>query len=337
MKLPLVSVVIPARNAARTILDTLRDVRAQTFDEIEIIVVDDGSNDETAEIVHAARELDDRIFLLRGPHRGLPAARNAGIAAARGRFIAPLDADDLWHPTKLARQVSMMDAGGRSIGLVYCGFRDVDRRGVVLRTPPPYFYEGKVLNRHLYYNFVGNGSNPLIRREALDRIGLYDETMLRGCEDYDLQLRIASAFEFRFVRDYLIGYRRGDGGMSEDYERMLTEELALAKKVTTTQPKVRPLTSRIKQAEVLLGLSRRRFRDGNLAGGAAAAASAFVRHPAGSAMAMVRIVTGPAAFVARVIHPDPTVGRRFHDVDPREYTDRRFQSRTPLMWAVGSG
>jgi glycosyltransferase involved in cell wall biosynthesis len=335
MSTPVVSVVIPARNAARTLGLTLGDALAQTLQSIEVIVVDDGSNDETADIVRAAAFQDQRVSLIRGPHRGLPAARNAGIAAARGRFIAPLDADDLWHPTKLERQVAVLEEAGASAGLVYCGFRDIDKHGRVIRTPPPYFYNGKVLNRHLYYNFVGNGSSPLFRRDILDVVGPYDESMVRGCEDYDFQLRIAAGFRFVYVRDYLVGYRRGDGGMSGDYERMLAEELTLAKKVARSRPEVQSFTARLKEAEVLLGLSRRRLKDGQVRGGLRAAAHAVTGYPSATATAMVRMFTGPAELMIRLARPDPTVGRYFHDVDPTEYTRRRFHSRSLLMSVIG--
>src|SRR5579883_3127014 len=105
---PLISVVIPAYNAARTIGATLRSVIDQTYPNIEIIVVDDGSTDGTAAIVRSVLAGEPRLRFVAQGNAGVAAARNAGAALARGDFIAPVDADDLWHPTKLAKQMELM-------------------------------------------------------------------------------------------------------------------------------------------------------------------------------------------------------------------------------------
>src|SRR5689334_11448209 len=104
-----VSVVVPAHNAERTLEETLRSAMAQTVSAIEIVVVDDGSEDGTREIVARLAALDGRIRLVRSANAGVASARNLGIRHARGRFVAPLDADDIWHPAKLEKQLAVFE------------------------------------------------------------------------------------------------------------------------------------------------------------------------------------------------------------------------------------
>src|SRR5262245_43574539 len=106
--MPSASVIIPAYNAGRWIARTLQSAQNQTLTQIEIIVVDDGSTDDTADIVRSAMNEDPRIILIQQPNRGVASARNSGIAAARSEFVAPLDADDLWHPERLKRHVEAL-------------------------------------------------------------------------------------------------------------------------------------------------------------------------------------------------------------------------------------
>ena len=116
----LVTVIVPAYNAAATIDETLRSVRAQSHASLEIIVVDDGSVDSTAQVVERHVEADSRVALIRhSANKGVAAARNTAIAAGKGDLIAPIDADDLWHSLKIEKQVAVMRKGGRKVGLVY--------------------------------------------------------------------------------------------------------------------------------------------------------------------------------------------------------------------------
>src|SRR5215211_6980478 len=106
--MPVVSVVIPAYNARTTLAATLDSARSQSFRDLEIIVVDDGSTDETLSVAKAAAASDARIIVLTRPNGGVAASRNLGIHSARGEYIAPLDADDIWHPTKIEKQVRVL-------------------------------------------------------------------------------------------------------------------------------------------------------------------------------------------------------------------------------------
>jgi glycosyltransferase involved in cell wall biosynthesis len=236
----LVTVVVPAYNAAATIGETLRSVCAQTHQALEIIVVDDGSADATAQIVERHMQADARIKLLRqATNTGVAAARNAAIAAGKGELVAPIDADDVWHPLKIEKQVAAMRHGGRKVGLVYTWSALLDGQSRVTALAGQYFHQGNVLTSLCQFNLVGNGSSPLMRAEAVRQAGGYDSSLVhrnaQGCEDWALYLAIAEHFEFAVVPDYLTGYRRLSTSMSSDFEQMwrsfsLVEEKARARR-----------------------------------------------------------------------------------------------------------
>jgi glycosyltransferase involved in cell wall biosynthesis len=228
-----VSVVVPAYNAAGTLLETLVSVGRQTYRELEIIVVDDGSTDGTAAVVEAQQQVDGRIRLLRKANGGVASARNAGIAASLGEFVAFIDADDLWHPTKIAKQVAVLEAGGPEMGLVYTPYRVLDKQGFVTESSWNYAAQGWVLFRHSYVNLVGNGSSILARKSALLELGGYSlelrEAGVEGCEDLLLQIRISARYRFGTVPEYLVGYRRYPGNMSSNMERMAKSGILAAR------------------------------------------------------------------------------------------------------------
>jgi glycosyltransferase involved in cell wall biosynthesis len=217
----LVSVVIPVHNGERFISRTLSSVIAQTYDPIEAVVIDDGSTDRTAIFVEAEAAHDKRIRLFRTQRAGVAAARNFGISKARGDLIAPLDADDLWHPQKLARQVEMMRASPATVGLVYCWSIEIDEDDFVI---PPLDKietwsrpEGRVTDELAKYNFLSNSSSPLIKRSCIDAVGGYDTSLLPpGSVDWKLYLALSECCEFAQVADYLVGYRQSFESMSRD-------------------------------------------------------------------------------------------------------------------------
>lgn len=233
MTQPLVSVVIPAFNAARTIERTLASVANQTYPNIEIIIVDDGSSDDTARLAEAFVSRHPASRLLRQANAGVAAARNKGVAAAAGQWIAPVDADDLWHPAKIERQVAAAEAADRVPGFVYCWFHLVDEQDQVIGSGSPFVVRGAALASLQLFNFVGNGSSLLIWRAALEEVGHFDSRLraegAQGCEDIALQLRLASRFPVEVAPFYLVGYRMLEDSMSQDGEKMQRSfELALS-------------------------------------------------------------------------------------------------------------
>lgn len=240
----LVSVVIPAYNAAETLRATVASALSQTHAALDIIIVDDGSTDITPAIAREIAASDNRVRYVRKENGGVATARNFGISLAEGAFIAPLDADDVWHPSKIERQLDIMKASAAPLGFVYCGFRFIDHRGVVLGTAPYYSVEGWGFLQHVMYNFVGNGSGLLLRREAVETVGGYDTRLsqegLQGCEDYQLQIRIARRYEVAGTPENLVGYRVGAGRMSSDIERMLRSRIRVFELLLEEEPGLPP-------------------------------------------------------------------------------------------------
>jgi hypothetical protein len=237
MRSELVSVVVPAYNAESTLRATLASVRAQTYRRLEIIVVDDGSTDGTGGLVREAAALDGRIRLLSIDNSGVAAARNAGIAASRGAYVAPVDADDLWHPEKIARQVAAIEAGGPEVGYVYTLFRRIDAEDRVIHDGPPWDISGAVFLRLLLYNFVGNGSSLLIRRAAIEGAGGYEPDLrIQGSEDYLAQIVLARRWKVALVPEYLTGYRQSASSMSRNRVRMEQSTLLMIERIRQRFP-----------------------------------------------------------------------------------------------------
>lgn len=261
---PLVSVVIPAYNAEAFIEATLTSVLKQTYQQLEILVVDDGSSDRTAELVEAIAKLDRRVVLLQQANSGVAAARNLGIRQAKGEFIAPLDADDIWYPQNLEKQVKCMVAAGEKVGLVYAWSIDIDEFGQPMCSIRASRIEGNVYTTLLLHDFIANASSVLIRKAYLDQVGGYDTTLKQpqgqGCEDWDLYLRIAEYYEFRVVPMLLIGYRKLPGSMSTDSGQMAHFRLLIWKKVRQRYPRIPSLMERLSNSSFYMHLAYQNYQ-----------------------------------------------------------------------------
>jgi glycosyltransferase involved in cell wall biosynthesis len=220
---PAVSVVMPACNAATTIAASIDSVLAQDFADLELIVVDDGSTDATADIVRAVA--DPRVRLLQQQNKGVSVARNRAIAAARADLIAFLDADDLWRPDKLARQVALLRARPE-VGLCYTAQTIIDRDGKMIShyaAKPD--YRGRCLPVLLRSNGLGL-STVLTRAALLRELGGF-EPSLRHCEDWDLWIRIATKAELDYIEDELTLYRFHPGSATADLDSLREAQLAV--------------------------------------------------------------------------------------------------------------
>lgn len=239
---PLVSVIVPAYNAGKFIQQTLASILAQSYRNLEIIVVDDGSTDDTAEIVKSIAENDDRLILVSQSNRGVAMARNCGIEMSRGEYLAPVDADDIWYPQKIEKQVHSMLKHGPRTGLVYTWFNILDEEGCVTGRGREWTLEGSVYRALIYANFVGNGSTPMMRRSCIDQVGLYNPGLkaqgAEGCEDWDLYLRIARHYEYRVVPEYLVGYRKYAGNMSSNYLQMAKSQWIVLNEIKQKYPEI---------------------------------------------------------------------------------------------------
>jgi len=221
---PLVSIILPVHDGESSIAATLESAVGQTYGNTEIIVVDDGSRDGTRVIVEAWVARDPRVRLFAQANRGVAAARNRAIEAARGELIAPLDADDLWDPTKIERQVRRMFEAGNGTGLVYCWWVAIDDGGVLLDSSPTWRIEGQGADTLVLVNYTGNASVPMYRRQILEEVGGYDMTLrdrdAEGSEDWDLALKVAERSRVAVTPQRLVAYRKRRQSMSRRSDRM---------------------------------------------------------------------------------------------------------------------
>jgi glycosyltransferase involved in cell wall biosynthesis len=228
-----VGVVVPMMNAERTIAATLDSISRQSHANLDIVVVDDGSTDRSVAVVDGRMSLDRRIRVIRQRNAGVAAARNAGAAATRAPFLAFIDADDLWAPTKIEFQLAALHAAGPAAGLAYCWFASIDQLDRVISFGPQPLIEGDAMKALCAGNWIGNGSSLLIRRSAFDRAGGYDPRLraqrAQGAEDLLMCFRVAEHAGFAVVPRYLVGYRATPGNMSSDSLQMFrSTELVLA-------------------------------------------------------------------------------------------------------------
>jgi glycosyltransferase involved in cell wall biosynthesis len=239
---PTVSVVVPVYNGGRSIRQTLTSVLAQTRSDIEVIVVDDGSTDDTAEIVRTFTRRDSRVRLLRQSNGGVAAARNRGIREARGDFVAPIDADDVWLPEYLERQVAALEAGGPAVTFCYAGFFRLDEANRVMQLPRGHGAPSADYISLLRRNLVGCGSATVFRRDAVLAVGGYDESLrarhAQGCEDWKLILMLASRSTGTSVADPLVGYRDRPDAMSKNLESMRASFLLVIEEMRQIGPRL---------------------------------------------------------------------------------------------------
>ncbi|MFL6334929.1 MAG: glycosyltransferase family 2 protein [Pyrinomonadaceae bacterium] len=230
----LVSVIMPAYNSGRYLAESVRSVQAQTFGGWELVVVDDGSADDTGEVARRLAAADVRVRYVRRPNGGQAAARNTGLGAARGALVAFLDADDLWLPEKLEAQLEVMERTG--VDLVYTDGYFFSEEGAASEEERFHILPGEARGEELFRtlftsNRIGTLS-VLVKREALDAVGLFDEDRTyQNCEDYDLWLRLAKwGASFYGMEEKLMRYRRHAAATTSTASKLLAPMLAVTLK-----------------------------------------------------------------------------------------------------------
>ena len=209
-----ISVIIPVFNGEKTIEETINSILNQTFKDIEIIIINDGSTDATLEIIKNIS--DSRIKIFSYPNAGLSVCRNRGIDRAKGEYISFIDADDLWTPDKLELQWQALQSNPQA-AVAYSWTDYIDESSKFLKSGRRIKINGDAFSKLLITNFLENGSNPLIRQEALE-IGGFDES-LTAAEDKDMWLRLAANYEFACVEKPQILYRTSTTSMSTNLKR----------------------------------------------------------------------------------------------------------------------
>jgi glycosyltransferase involved in cell wall biosynthesis len=255
----LVSVVIPAFNASATIAETIHTVLNQSYKNIEIIVVNDGSSDNTADVVRGLMATHPCIHLLEQANQGVSAARNKGIRAAKGEFIAFIDADDLCHPDKILLQIERFQKGGDRLGVVYTWLAFISQEGnIIPGRSVAETYEGDVYGPLLISNFIG-GSTLMVRRNCFETVGLYD-TNLRVNEDQKLHLALAAHYDFGVVPRFLFGYRLQTTGLAHDLKSFRVAQDQLRDEVRRQYPNLPGWLFRWSAANNLWNLGLRALR-----------------------------------------------------------------------------
>ncbi|PPS43392.1 glycosyltransferase [Chroococcidiopsis sp. TS-821] len=230
--MPKVTVIIPAYNAERTIVAAIASVQQQSFGDWELIVIDDGSCDRTVELLSRVQE--PRMQVYRYANAGVSVARNRGIARAQGEYIAFLDADDLWRQDKLECQVAALEQHANA-AVAYSWTCVMNESATMIHPASPVWYEGNVYSQLLVRNFLLCGSNPLVRRHALERVGGFDATLTHG-EDWELFVRLAKLVEFVVVPAAQVFYRQSPTSASAQVALMETRLLAVIDSVFAAAP-----------------------------------------------------------------------------------------------------
>lgn len=274
MRTPTFSVIIPCYNAAPTLADSIRSVRDQSEADWEMVVVDDGSTDDSAAIALRLAQSDNRIRVLRVPNGGVSLARNRGIAASSGRYLTFLDADDSWEPETLAVHRQHFDEhADLAVSYGRVSFCDADLRplGRISARPPDCVHPAMALGE----NPVCTGSNLAVRRATFGTVGTFTPSLCHG-EDQEWLFRVCLAFPHGVVGvdRVLVRYRTSSGGLHGDltameagWEQMLACAMRMAPEaVTRYRPRAKALHLRMlarralrvpEQAGLALGYMRR--------------------------------------------------------------------------------
>jgi glycosyltransferase involved in cell wall biosynthesis len=228
MKSPIVSVVITCYNYAHFLGKAVDSVTVQSFRDFEIIVVNDGSTDNTDEVMQGYSG-DANLKYVSQKNAGQAIAKNVGIRNSSGEFIAFLDADDLWTKDKLEKQIPLFS--NPQVGVVYSGLQYIDELGQKLddkRTRRYLVFRSGDVTRYLFFDNFVPFSASIVRRQCFDKVGPFDESLSMGI-DWDLWLRMSVYYKFDFVDEPLLIYRKGHAGQMS---KRLDERFQCADRIT---------------------------------------------------------------------------------------------------------
>lgn len=232
--MPTIDVIIPCYNAEAYIGPAIASVLAQTVLPTRILVVNDGSTDGSEVVIKeiiATKQSRVEIVLISQPNGGLSHARNTGIKQSEAQYLAFLDADDIWYPTKLEKQVQVFTQSPYTrLGMVYCAYDIIDTNGALTNdykiSRIRKHIRGDVYKEMLHANYmIASGSGVLALRECFGVAGLFDE-QLRALEDWDMWLRIAEHYEADYSPECLVSIRRHPSNMQKDVRHMLINQLS---------------------------------------------------------------------------------------------------------------
>ena len=225
MKPPMISIVMPTYNRARLIGDTLASIRGQSFENWELIIVDDGSTDDTAAVINAIG--DPRVRYTRRPHSGIGAeVKNAGLALATGEYLAFMDSDDLWHSSKLAKQLDALERHPGA-GFCICGgynFIELNRPGRAYYKKTEGEYYGNIFSDFFDSGWPAYTQTLLVRRDCVQEVGAFPESGSFAGGDLDFLLSLALRFHAVILYEALFFHRLHPGTFSlTDWEQSSLE------------------------------------------------------------------------------------------------------------------
>lgn len=230
--MPLISVVIPVYNGEKTIRETIESVLNQTLADFELLIIDDGSQDSTLEVVASIK--DPRIKVFSYPNANQAVSRNRGLSHAVGEYISFIDADDLWTPDKLEAQLTALQKDPQA-ALAYSWTDSIDEAGQFFRVGGHRSESGNVFILLALNDFIESGSNPLIRKQALIEAGGFDAA-LTPAEDWDMWLRLASRYHFVVVPLVQILYRVRANSSSTNVAKMEASSLRVIERTYMLAP-----------------------------------------------------------------------------------------------------
>lgn len=236
-----VSVIIPTYNRSELLKKAVKSLENQSHQNLEIIIIDDFSTDDTAEVVE--KMADDRIIYLKhSMNKGGSEARNTGIKRATGDYIGFLDSDDQWLPEKLEKQLKQFE-GKPNVGVIYTGVQVVDENNQPTRKIIPKF-RGDILAKLFEFNHIDTTSSVLVRKDVLNQTEGFDSS-LPSCQDWDLYIRLAQVTEFDFVKESLVLFYHHSGErITTNINSVLSGHLSIFEKYRELAGKQRKSTFR---------------------------------------------------------------------------------------------
>jgi len=320
---PRVSVIVPAYNAAWWVRRLLESVAAQSMPDFECVVVDDGSTDDTAVIVEAFCASDSRFRCIRQQNLGVAEARNRALGAARGEFVAPVDADDLWHRDYLLEMTRALDsATGAKAPFAFCYSHWIDADDFYESSPGPARPPRGDFIGLLRQNAVGNGSCAVFRRSALVGVGGYDISLkdrgAQGGDDWKALLLVAARGDALVVPLFLVGYRRTPNSLSADALGQARSSLIVLSDIRRLFPRVARRHFWAARTDFLVWLLPIMVRKRNIRSVIRYGAMAYVANPLWPTQPQARMFWSLlAARLLRRAHAGPATPRLlFGDHDP---------------------
>lgn len=233
-----VSIVTPAYNAGQYIANSIDSALKQSFQDYEMIIVDDGSNDNTKSIIEEyVHRYPEKIKYIYQPNAGPSKARNTAIQKAKGKYIAFLDADDSWMPFHLEKSIAAIESQN-NIGLVHSNIMKITSSGQTIGAAErdKRFLSGMIFNELLLRKAHIACSSALVKKSCLDSVGYFDEDSRCGvCEDRDLWLRISKQFNILYIDQVSVNYRITENSLSKNKDRMLQARIYVTEKNLTVQ------------------------------------------------------------------------------------------------------